>query len=84
MPRRVPVWLRSGIRCSNELPRMSNPLPALWSGPFGGRPPFDKVRVADFKPALEAAMAENLAEIDKIAKNPSAPTFENTLLALER
>jgi len=63
---------------------MSNPLLALWSGPFGGTPPFDKVRVADFKPALEAAMAENLAEIDKITRNPAAPTFENTLLALER
>jgi peptidyl-dipeptidase Dcp len=63
---------------------MSNPLLALWSGPFGGTPPFNQVRVADFKPALEAAMAENLAEIDKIARNPAAPTFENTLLALER
>src|SRR5580692_3438672 len=62
----------------------SNPLLAPWSGPYGGSPPFDKVRVADFKPALEAAMAENLAEIDAIAKNPAAPNFENTLAALER
>jgi peptidyl-dipeptidase Dcp len=61
-----------------------SPLLALWSGPYGGTPPFDKVRVADFKPALEAAMAENLAEIDKIAKNPAVPNFENTLGALER
>jgi peptidyl-dipeptidase Dcp len=36
-----------------------------WNGPYGGVPPFDKVQVAHFKPALEAAMAENLAEIDK-------------------
>ncbi|HME41231.1 MAG TPA: M3 family metallopeptidase [Steroidobacteraceae bacterium] len=62
----------------------SNPLLAPWSGPYGGTPPFDKVRVADFKPALEAAMAENLAEIDTIAKNPAAPNFENTIAALER
>src|SRR3974390_1672160 len=61
-----------------------NPLLAPWVGPAGGVPPFDKVRVADFKPALEAAMAENLAEIDKIAKNPAAPTFDNTMVALER
>lgn len=62
----------------------SNPLLGVWAGPYGGVPPFDKVTVAQFKPALEAAMAENLTEIDKIAGNPSAPTFENTIAELER
>ncbi|HWK89005.1 MAG TPA: M3 family metallopeptidase, partial [Longimicrobium sp.] len=62
----------------------SNPLLAPWTGPYGGVPPFDQVRVEHFKPALEAAMAENLAEIDRIARNPAAPTFENTLVELER
>ncbi len=61
-----------------------NPLLAKWVGPYGGIPPFDKVKVADFKPALEAAMAENLKEIDAIANNKAAPTFENTYVALER
>jgi peptidyl-dipeptidase Dcp len=61
-----------------------NPLLRAWDGPYGGVPPFDEVRVADFKPALEAAMAENLAEIDAIAKNPESPTFENTIAAMER
>jgi peptidyl-dipeptidase Dcp len=61
-----------------------NPLLEPWAGPDGGVPPFDKVRVSDFKPALEAAMAENLAEIAMIAGNPEAPSFENTLAALER
>jgi peptidyl-dipeptidase Dcp len=55
-----------------------------WAGPYGGVPPFDQVRVADFKPALEAAMAENLAEIAAIAGNPQVPSFENTIVALER
>ena len=55
-----------------------------WAGPYGGVPPFDRVRVADFKPALEAAMAENLAEVAAIAGNPQAPNFENTIVALER
>lgn len=64
--------------------RVANPLLAKWEGPFGGVPPFDKVKVGDLKPALEAAMAENLAEIDAIAKNTAAPTFENTIAALER
>ena len=61
-----------------------NPLLSNWIGPYGGIPPFDKVKVADFKPALEAAMAENLAEIDKIANNPTKPTFQNTIAALEK
>lgn len=61
----------------------ANPLLAKWDGPFGGLPPFDKVKIEDFKPALEAAMAENLAEIDAIANSSAAPTFENTIVALE-
>jgi peptidyl-dipeptidase Dcp len=62
----------------------TNPLTQKWEGPYGGIPPFDKVKVADFKPALEAGMAENLAEIDRITANTEAPTFENTIAALER
>ena len=61
----------------------TNPLLQPWSGPNGGVPPFDKVRVADFQPALEAAMAEESTEVAKIAANPAAPTFTNTILALE-
>ena len=61
-----------------------NPLLAKWEGPYGGVPPFDRVQIPLFKPALEAAMAEQLAEIDAIAKNPAAPDFENTITALER
>lgn len=61
-----------------------NPLLAPWSGPYGGVPPFDQVKVEQMKPALEAAMAENLAEIDRIANDPVAPAFENTIAAMER
>lgn len=61
-----------------------NPLLEKWEGPYGGIPPFDKVKVADFRPALEASMAENLAEVQKIASDPAAPTFENTIAAMER
>ena len=62
----------------------SIPLLAEWTGPFGGVPAFDKVGVADFKPALETAMATSLAEIDRIANDPAPPTFQNTIEALER
>src|SRR5882762_12036393 len=64
--------------------RAENPLLRKWTGPYGGVPPFDKVKVADFKAALETAMAENLKEIDAIAKNPAKPDFENTIAAFER
>jgi len=61
-----------------------NPLLAAWSGPHGGIPPFDRVEVAQFKPALEAGMAEQLAEIERITSSREAPSFENTIAALER
>src|SRR5688572_20041394 len=63
---------------------VTNPLTPKWTGPFGGVPPFDRVKVEHFKPALEAAMAENLEEVERIAADPAAPTFENTFAALER
>ncbi|HEU0012775.1 MAG TPA: M3 family metallopeptidase [Longimicrobium sp.] len=72
------------VAAAPSLASPDNPLLAPWTGPYGGVPPFDQVRVEHFKPALEAAMAENLAEIDRIANNPAAPTFENTLAELER
>ena len=61
-----------------------NPLLAKWEGPYGGIPPFDRVQIPLFKPALEAAMAEQLAEVQRIASDPAAPDFENTIGALER
>jgi peptidyl-dipeptidase Dcp len=61
-----------------------NILLAEWTGPYGGVPAFDKVEVGLMKPALEAGMAAELAEIDAIAADPAAPTFENTIVALER
>ncbi len=62
----------------------NNPLLAAWTGPYGGLPPFDKIKIDDFTPALTEAMAEDRAEIDKIADNPAAPSFDNTIVALER
>ena len=61
-----------------------NPLLAPWTGPWGGVPPFGRFKPADLRPALETAMAENLAEIDRIAADPAPPTFDNTIAAMER
>ena len=63
---------------------MTNPLLDDWIGPYGGVPPFAEVRVTDLEPALEAAIVAQLATVDAIAKNPAAPTFDNTLAAMER
>lgn len=69
---------------SAEEPRDTNSLTAEWSGPYGGVPPFDKVRISDLKSAIETGMTENLAEIDKITSNAQPASFENTIAALER
>ncbi|RYY30179.1 MAG: peptidyl-dipeptidase Dcp [Sphingobacteriaceae bacterium] len=47
-------------------------------------PDFSKIKNSDFKPAMEEGIRQHLAEIQKIANNPAAPTFENTLVAMEK
>jgi peptidyl-dipeptidase Dcp len=65
-------------------PADSNTLLAEWTGPYGGVPAFDRMDLDALKPALEAGMARHLEEIDGIADNPEPPTFENTIVAMER
>jgi len=60
-----------------------NPLLAGWTTPFGV-PPFDLIRPDHFPPAFAAAMEENLTEIAAIATDPAAPSFANSVEALER
>jgi peptidyl-dipeptidase Dcp len=60
-----------------------NPFYAASTLPYQA-PPFDKIKDTDYQPAFEAGMAEQRKEIDAIANNPAAPTFENTLVALEK
>ena len=47
-------------------------------------PPFDKIQDSDFAPALDAGMAQQRREVDAIANNPAAPTFDNTIVAMEK
>nr|WP_245399506.1 peptidyl-dipeptidase Dcp [Xylella fastidiosa] len=60
----------------------SNPLLTASSLPFQA-PPFDKIKDSDYLPAFEEGMKQHLGEITKIAENPDAPTFENTIEMLE-
>jgi peptidyl-dipeptidase Dcp len=47
-------------------------------------PPFDKIKNNDFQPAIEAGMQEQLKEIEPIANNSAQPSFDNTIVALEK
>ena len=60
----------------------TNPLLQKWNTPFQS-PPFDLIKAKDFEPAFGIAMERHLKEMDAICSNPDAPTFENTLVALE-
>ena len=61
----------------------SNPLLAEWDTPYA-TPPFDKIKISDYEPAFETAIAVSRAEIDAIVNNPAKPTFKNTIVAMER
>ncbi|MEJ2318873.1 MAG: M3 family metallopeptidase [Gemmatimonadales bacterium] len=77
-----PSMETSGDAVSGELE--DNVLLAEWTGPYNGVPAFDQMDLAALEPALEAGMAMQLEEIDAIAADPEPPTFENTILAMER
>ncbi|MDC0172920.1 M3 family metallopeptidase [Gammaproteobacteria bacterium] len=69
---------------SNSSDDQPNRLTAAWTGPYGGVPAFDQANLAQLKPALELAMQENLVEVNRITDQATAPTFDNTIVALER
>ncbi len=64
--------------CKND-----NPLLTDQNTPYGV-PAFDKVKLSDYKPAFQQAIKENEDEIKAIINNPEAPSFENTIVALDR
>ncbi len=55
-----------------------------WTGSFEGVPAFDKMNLEDLKPALEKGMELHLQDIDNITANTEDPTFENTIVPLEK
>ena len=68
-----------------QLPEIdtNNPLLAEWETPHA-TPPFDKISTSDYEPAFETAIAVSRAEVDAIINNPAKPSFNNTILALEK
>jgi peptidyl-dipeptidase Dcp len=73
--------LSAGARAADFGP--ANPFYAPSALPFHA-PPFDKIKDEDYQPAIEAGMAEQLAEMERIADNSAPPTFDNTFVAMEK
>jgi peptidyl-dipeptidase Dcp len=59
-----------------------NPFLQEWDTPYGV-PPFAEIENGHYMPAMKKAVLELRADVDAIANNPEAPTFENTIVAME-
>lgn len=68
--------------CTSKTNSESNPLLADYDTPFGVAP-FDQIKNEHYKPAFLKGIETHKAEVDAIVNNPEAPSFENTILALE-
>ncbi len=75
----LPEW--GGVRLPESL--IDNPLVQEWNTPYA-TPPFDQIKLSDYEPAFDFAIAVNRAEIESIINNPEPATFENTIVAMER
>ncbi len=69
---------------NDDVAMSDNILLQEWTGPYQGVPAFDKMKVEDIKEAMEIGMELGLKDIEAIANNPEPPTFENTIVAMER
>ena len=61
----------------------TNPFLEEWNTPYG-IPPFEKISVKDYMPAIKAGIEQQNAEIEAIVNNTEAPTFDNVIVALDR
>lgn len=55
-----------------------------WVGPYGGVPPWRQIKTDEFLPSFDVAIEQSTADIEAIVDNPESPTFENTIVALEK
>jgi peptidyl-dipeptidase Dcp len=78
----APLYAQAPQAAASQ-PQAANPFFAPSSLPYQ-LPPFDRIRDEHYAPALERGMAEERAEVDAIANSPEPPTFDNTIVALER
>ncbi|MBQ2502534.1 MAG: M3 family metallopeptidase [Bacteroidales bacterium] len=76
------IIVAAALALASCAPKEQNPFMQEWDTPYG-IPPFDKIKIEHYMPAIKAGIAEQEAEIKAIVDNPAAPTFENTVAALE-
>ena len=69
--------------CQSGNSLANNPLLEEWNTPYQ-TPPFSKIELKHYEPAFDYAIEQNRADIDAIINNPEAPTFENTIVAMEQ
>ncbi len=79
------------VACTTKEEAVTTPPPPPPPNPFDSpstlpfeAPDFSRIKDSDYQPAIEEGMEQQLAEIDAIAGNPEAPTFENTIAAMEK
>ncbi len=77
------VFIVVFISCKHEVKLSDNPLLSEFETPYGV-PPFDKIKPEHFLPAFEYAIEVHNKEIDSIVSNEETPSFENTIVALDR
>ena len=70
------------VSCGDKKSTENNPFMSEYANEYG-IPPFDKITIGDYEPAVDAGIKQQNAEIDSIIKNTAEPNFENTILALD-
>ncbi|MCL7713789.1 M3 family metallopeptidase [Stenotrophomonas mori] len=79
----LPAGSQAAATTAGQAAQQANPFFAESTLPLH-YPQFDRIHDSDFAPAFDAGMAQQLREVAAIADNPDAPTFDNTLIALEK
>lgn len=72
------------MAAASIMSQAQNPFFEEFKGTPHGTTPFDRITVSDYEPAIDRGITLGLEEVDKIVANPASPTFENTIVALER
>ncbi len=80
--KKIIIMMAAALFSVNMMAQDTNPFFTVWDTPFQV-PPFEKINNSHYMPAYEEGMKQQRDEIRAIVENPAAPTFENTVLALD-
>ena len=80
----APKSSESASSAPSDAAARANPLLAEWTGPYDGVPAFDTMDLANLEEAVLSGIGQHLAELNAIAANEDAPTFDNTIVPMEQ